>query len=72
MSEETLLTAARRVVRFFNIDEAHGGLMSTETVQAVQTLDKQVRLTVEREKRGTEISAGLNAASAQDEKAASS
>lgn len=57
-------------MRFFNIDEAHGGLMSTETVQAVQTLDKQVRLTVEREKREAEILAGLTAASAQDEKAA--
>ncbi|WP_157085449.1 hypothetical protein [Methylobacterium sp. Leaf99] len=43
MADETLLTAARRVVRFIRIDEAHGGLLSNETVQAVDTLDKQVR-----------------------------
>ena len=39
MSEETLLTAARRVVRFFNIDQAHGGLVSVETLRAIETLD---------------------------------
>lgn len=44
MAEETLLTAARRVVRFIRIDDAHGGLLSNETVRAVDTLDKQVRL----------------------------
>lgn len=44
MAEETLLTASRRVVRFIRIDDAHGGLLSNETVRAVDTLDKQVRL----------------------------
>lgn len=43
MSEETLLTAARRVVRFHNIDQSHGGLVSRETLIAVDTLDKMVR-----------------------------
>ncbi|KQO69502.1 hypothetical protein ASF22_02520 [Methylobacterium sp. Leaf87] len=43
MAEESLLTAARRIVRFIRIDDAHGGLLSTETVQAADTLDKQVR-----------------------------
>lgn len=44
VADETLLTAARRVVRFIRIDDAHGGLLSNDTVQAVDTLDKQVRL----------------------------
>lgn len=42
--EETLLTAARRVVRFFNIDNTlGGGLISVDTSTAVETLDKMVR-----------------------------
>ena len=48
MSEETLLTAARRVVRFFNIDQQHGGLVSIETIHAVNTLDIQVVRTTKR------------------------
>ena len=43
MSEETLLSAARRVVRFFNIDMNKGGLMTTDTQQAIETLDRMVR-----------------------------
>lgn len=44
MSDETLLTAARRVVRFFNIDmNGHGGMISIDTQKAMETLDKQVR-----------------------------
>lgn len=46
MSEETLLTAARRVVRFHNIDMNKGGLITTETQHAIETLDKQVRKTI--------------------------
>jgi hypothetical protein len=43
MSEETLLSAARRVVRFFNIDNTQGGgLISIETQQAMTTLDIQI------------------------------
>lgn len=53
MAEETLLTAARRVVRFFNIDNTiGGGLISIETSQAVEALDKQVQLE-QQEKRMT-------------------
>ena len=43
MTEETLLSAARRVVRFFNIDMNKGGLITVETQQAVETLDGEVR-----------------------------
>jgi len=43
MSAETLFTAARRVVRFFNIDMNKGGLMTTDTLHAVDTLDKMLR-----------------------------
>ncbi len=51
MSEETLLTAARRVVRFFNIDNTSGGgLISVETSTAVETLDKMVRAEDARQK----------------------
>ena len=51
MSEETLLTAASRVVRFFNIDNTSGGgLISVETSTAVETLDKMVRAEDARQK----------------------
>lgn len=43
MSEETLHTAARRVVRFFNIDMNKGGIIDVQTQQAIETLDKEVR-----------------------------
>jgi hypothetical protein len=43
MAEETLLSAARRVVRYFNIDNTSGGgLISIETQQAIGTLDIQI------------------------------
>jgi hypothetical protein len=51
VSEETLLTAASRVVRFFNIDNTSGGgLISVETSTAVETLDKMVRAEDARQK----------------------
>jgi hypothetical protein len=43
MAEETLFTAARRVLRCIRIDEAHGGMLSIETMKAIETLDKEVR-----------------------------
>ena len=49
MSEETLHSAARRVARCCRIDEAHGGLMSIETLQALNTLDIQLGKARERE-----------------------
>jgi hypothetical protein len=42
MAQETLLTAARRLVRFLNIDLQRGGLITEETEKAITTLDKQV------------------------------
>ena len=45
MSEETIETAARRIVRFVRIDDAkHGGLLSLDTIKAAQMLDEQVKL----------------------------
>lgn len=44
MTEETLLSAARRAVRFYRIDnETGGGLMTVQTHEAIETLDKMVR-----------------------------
>lgn len=43
MPDETLLTAARRVVRDFNIDMNKGGLITEDTQKSVETLDKMVR-----------------------------
>ncbi len=51
MAEETLLSAARRALRFFRIDEAHGGLTSTDTLIAMDTLDKEIRRETERQKQ---------------------
>lgn len=47
--DETLLTASRRVVRFYRIDEQHGGLPSLDTIKAIETLDKQIRQSETRE-----------------------
>lgn len=63
MSEETLLSAARRVVRFFNIDMNKGGLMTPETQGAVETLDRMVRAEGAAERRtaaGTAAEGGGN------------
>ena len=42
MTPETLVSAARRVARCCRIDEAHGGLMSIETLKALSILDIQL------------------------------
>ena len=42
MSDETLFTAARRLVRFVRIDEADGGLLSNDTVRAAFILARLV------------------------------
>lgn len=42
MSEETLLTASRRMVRFFNIDICHGGIILQPTEEALSTLEFQI------------------------------
>lgn len=49
MAEETLLSAARRVLRYFRIDEAHGGLTSPDTLIAMDTLALQVERESERQ-----------------------
>ena len=41
--EETLLTAAKRIVRFVRADDhAHGGLLSIDTIQAANMLEQQI------------------------------
>lgn len=52
MSEETLFTAARRLMRFVNVDLNHnGGLLTEETQKALLDLERQV----ERENRRQKI-----------------
>jgi hypothetical protein len=56
MSEETILTAARRVVRFARGDDhQHGGLLSLDTIQAVETLAQQIEAEEKREKRARAV-----------------
>ncbi len=50
MADETLLTASRRVVRFYGIDMRHGGLYSRNTEEAVHILNKMVLTAVARDK----------------------
>ena len=50
MPTETLLTAARRVVREFNIVMHDGGLINTHMEIAMDTLDREVRKQAERDK----------------------
>jgi len=41
--EETLLTAAKRIVRFIRADDEHdGGLLSQDTIAANETLAKMI------------------------------
>lgn len=40
--QETVFTAARRALRFFNIVMQHGGLVDREFEQAMSTLQKEV------------------------------
>ena len=55
MSEETIVTAARRLVRFVRIDEeVHGGLLSRDTIRAADTLDREVKREERRERAGAE------------------
>ena len=45
MSDETLLSAARRLVRFVRINnERDGGLISNETSWATDVLDQMIKL----------------------------
>jgi hypothetical protein len=41
--EETLLTAAKRIVRFIRVDDEHdGGLLSQQTIIANETLARMI------------------------------
>lgn len=51
MAEETLITAARRVLRFTRIDEAKGGFIQIETSKALDILEKQLRVAIAEEER---------------------
>jgi hypothetical protein len=42
MSEETLFTAARRLVRYLNIDLNKGGIVTVETQMALHSLEVQI------------------------------
>ena len=44
MSNETLVTAAHRLNRFFKVDMAAGGLVVDETLGALRTLQREVEL----------------------------
>ena len=57
MSEETLLSAARRAVRDFNIMMQHGGVPSEAIEITMNTLDIQVQKEVERQRREKEADA---------------
>lgn len=50
MPAETLLSAARRVCRFFRIDEHKGGLTTVETIDAMNQLEKQVEIESHRQR----------------------
>lgn len=51
MSEETLHTAARRVMRNLRIDETKGGgMLSIDTLHSMATLDIQIEKENERQK----------------------
>ena len=49
--QETLFTAARRALRFFNIVMQHGGLVDREFEQAMSTLQRQVEAEQKKEKK---------------------
>lgn len=42
MGAESLLTAARRLVRFFRVDMAAGGLVVDETLEALRTVQREI------------------------------
>lgn len=56
MADETLLTAARRAARFFDIDMGKGGIITVETEQAMHTLRQQIEKETQAEKRREKLS----------------
>jgi hypothetical protein len=54
VSEETLISAARRLVRFVRIDASQGGgLLGQDTIQAAEVLD--IQLTQEQKRLAQQI-----------------
>jgi hypothetical protein len=58
MSQETILTAAHRLNRFFRIDMEKGGLVVDETLEALRILQREI----ERAEAGNPHDAGVLAA----------
>lgn len=54
LSEDNLLTAARRLVRFVRVDDAGGGLLSNQTVQAADMLWRHCEAETRRLRREAE------------------
>ena len=55
MSEETILTAAKRVIRSIRADtEMHGSLLSLDTIKAAELLDVEVRKEAKRQDGATD------------------
>jgi len=50
MAEETLLSASRRAVRFFDIDMSKGGVITEETEYAFHVLRREVERAALRDK----------------------
>ena len=50
MAEETLLTAARRAARFFNIDMQKGGFITEQTEYAFHILEREIEREIKKEK----------------------
>jgi hypothetical protein len=51
LSEDNLLTAARRLVRFVRIDDAGGGFLSNQTIMAADMLWRHVEAETKRLKQ---------------------
>lgn len=49
--QETLFTAARRALRYFNIVMSHGGLVDRDFEQAMSTLQRMVEKQQKEEKK---------------------
>lgn len=64
MAQESVFTAARRVLRFIRIDLEHGGLISRDTLAALDTLEREINCEAARAKRAPSPGAHQPAGSA--------
>lgn len=61
MSDETLLSAARRLLRFIRIDnEQAGGILSNQTTWAADILAQMIDKATQKEKRDEQSTNGEN------------